>query len=364
MTNSSPAVSRTKYVLVTGGAGFIGCNLADRLAREGEQVLIFDTLTRPGAERNSEWLRRRHPRKISIAVDDIRNEGALRDAASAASAVFHFAAQVAVTASLAEPLTDFSVNLRGTLNLLEALRQRNQGAPLIFASTNKVYGDLAPIPLLLNGNAYQPAAPGLKTTGISEDFPLDFQTPYGCSKGAADQYVLDYARSFGLSAAVIRMSCIYGPRQMGTEDQGWVAHFLLRALRGEPVSVYGDGCQVRDLLFVDDAIEAYVRAWRRIRAISGRAFNLGGGPENAVSLLELIAYIEELLGRRVLTFFQGWRKGDQRYFVADTRRIARALGLPAPIAWRTGVLRLAGWLQGEGLPRGAAPARAGQMAGA
>lgn len=364
MTNSSPAVSRTKYVLVTGGAGFIGCNLADRLAREGEQVLIFDTLTRPGAERNSEWLRRRHPRKISIAVDDIRNEGALRDAASAASAVFHFAAQVAVTASLAEPLTDFSVNLRGTLNLLEALRQRNQGAPLIFASTNKVYGDLAHIPLLLKGNAYQPAAPGLKTTGISEDFPLDFQTPYGCSKGAADQYVLDYARSFGLSAAVIRMSCIYGPRQMGTEDQGWVAHFLLRALRGEPVSVYGDGCQVRDLLFVDDAIEAYVRAWRRIRAISGRAFNLGGGPENAVSLLELIAYIEELLGRRVLTFFQGWRKGDQRYFVADTRRIARALGLPAPIAWRTGVLRLAGWLQGEGLPRGAAPARAGQMAGA
>ena len=176
--------------------------------------------------------------------------------------------------------------------------------------------------------------------------------------------MLDYARSFGLSAAVIRMSCIYGPRQMGTEDQGWVAHFLLRALRGEPVSVYGDGCQVRDLLFVDDAIEAYVRAWRRIRAISGRAFNLGGGPENAVSLLELIAYIEELLGRRVLTFFQGWRKGDQRYFVADTRRIARALGLPAPIAWRAGVLRLAGWLQGEGLPRGAAPARAGQMAGA
>ncbi len=228
-------------VLVTGGAGFIGSNLADRLAAEGHDVLVFDALLRPGVERNLAWLKARHPARISAVTVDLRDEAALSEAAKAAKAVFHLAAQVAVTTSMTDPFGDFEVNIRGTLAILEALRRRGGRTPLVFASTNKVYGDLADVPLDLSGDAYTPSDAGLRAHGVGEARPLDFHTPYGCSKGAADQYVLDYARSFGLPTAVLRMSCIYGPRQMGTEDQGWVAHFLIRALRGEPITIYGDG---------------------------------------------------------------------------------------------------------------------------
>lgn len=364
MKPAAPLVTGPKPVLVTGGAGFIGSNLADRLAREGERVLILDSLVRAGVERNAAWLKRRHPKRLSIVFDDIRNETALADAAAQACAVFHFAAQVAVTASLTEPMADFGVNVQGTLCLLEALRRNGAGTPLVFASTNKVYGDLANVPLTLIDGGYHPADLGLRAVGINEDYPLDFHTPYGCSKGAADQYVLDYARSFGIPTAVMRMSCIYGPNQMGTEDQGWVAHFLLCALGGEPISIFGDGRQVRDLLFVEDAVEAYLQAWRRIRIVSGRAFNLGGGPANAVSLLQLISYVEAMLGRPIDISFRSWRAGDQRYFVSDTRRALRELNLGTPVPWRTGISRLAQWLRDQGAARCAARARTQQMAGA
>ena len=187
----------------------------------------------------------------------------------------------------------------------------------------------------------------MRAKGIGEDRPLDFHTPYGCSKGAADQYVLDYARSFGVPTAVMRMSCIYGPRQMGTEDQGWVAHFLIRALDGEPIAIYGDGRQVRDVLNVADAVEAYVSAWRRIDAVQGRAFNLGGGPANAISLRQLLRHVEDLIGRPVELSFSDWRAGDQRYYVSDMSRAARALELRSQIPWRTGVAALARWLADE-----------------
>jgi CDP-paratose 2-epimerase len=254
---------------------------------------------------------------------------------------------VAVTTSLVEPREDFDINVRGTLNLLDALRRRSEPVPLLFASTNKVYGDLADVPLEATNDAYLPTDATIRTQGIGEDRSLDFHTPYGCSKGAADQYVLDYARSFGVPTAVMRMSCIYGPRQMGTEDQGWVAHFLIRALQGEPISIYGDGRQVRDILDVSDAVDAYLAAWRRIEMVQGRAFNLGGGPANAVSLRQLLSYIEDLLGRPIELTFSDWRAGDQRYYVSNSRRAARELGLRQPVPWRTGVAALAHWLADE-----------------
>jgi CDP-paratose 2-epimerase len=340
----APAAVGRRPVLVTGGAGFIGCNIADRLAAEGHDVLIYDALARPGVDANLDWLKQRHPARVSSVIADIRDEDGVAAAARDASAVFHMAAQVAVTTSLVDPREDFEVNVRGTLNLLDALRVRGDGTPLIFASTNKVYGDLSDLEFELAGEAYRPVDASVREHGVGEDRPLDFHTPYGCSKGAADQYVLDYARSFGVPTAVMRMSCIYGPRQMGTEDQGWVAHFLIRALEGQQITLFGDGRQVRDILDVSNAVEAYLNAWRRIDQVKGQVFNLGGGPSNAVSLRDLIAYISELLGRDVDLAYEDWRAGDQRYFVADTRRARQQLGLSAAVPWRQGVARLAQWL--------------------
>jgi CDP-paratose 2-epimerase len=342
---SAPVHVGLHPVLVTGGSGFIGCNLADRLAREGRHVIVLDSLKRPGTERNASWLLSRHPERVSMIRGDVRDEAAVREAVRDASAVFHFAAQVAVTTSLVEPRDDFSVNVGGTFGILEALRRRKKLSPFIFASTNKVYGDLADLSLELEDTGYRPLDPEVAAHGVAEERPLDFHTPYGCSKGAADQYVLDYARSFGLPTALLRMSCIYGPRQMGTEDQGWVAHFLLCALRDEPIVVYGDGHQVRDILFVDDAVDAYLALWRDIHQLSGRAYNLGGGPANAISLRTLIGFIESELDRRIRTVHQDWRAGDQRYYVSDTRRAQRELGLARPRPWREGVSQLLEWLR-------------------
>jgi CDP-paratose 2-epimerase len=334
-------------ILVTGGAGFIGSNLADRLAADGIDVIVFDTLVRPGVERNLAWLKSRHGSRIQSVVADIRDAALLAEAVQGARAVFHMAAQVAVTTSLADPREDFEINLGGTFNLLEAARRAETPVPVIFASTNKVYGDLADLQFASTSDGYLPTNAAIRAHGIGEQRPLDFHTPYGCSKGAADQYVLDYARSFGLPVAVLRMSCIYGERQMGTEDQGWVAHFLIRALEGKPITLYGDGHQVRDILEVGDAVAAYLAAWQRIDGVAGQVFNLGGGAANAVSLRRLIDYIGELVGTDPDVQFDGWRAGDQRYFVADTRAARAALSLRTPMPWRAGVARLARWLASE-----------------
>jgi CDP-paratose 2-epimerase len=336
----------SRPVLITGGAGFIGSNLADRLAREGHQVVVFDALSRAGVERNLEWLKQRHGSRVTSILGDVRDEDELVRAAADAKAVFHMAAQVAVTTSLDDPREDFEINVKGTINLLDAVRVRREPVPVIFASTNKVYGDLGDLPLECRDNRHEPKSFAAKR-GVDESRPLDFHTPYGCSKGAADQYVLDYCRSFGIPTAVFRMSCIYGQRQMGTEDQGWVAHFLIRALERKPVTIYGDGRQVRDILEVADAVDAYVRALGRIDQVQGRAFNLGGGPVNAVSLLELVEEMQRITGRDVELRFEDWRQGDQRWYVSDTHAAQSALRLPAPRGWRDGVAALARWLADE-----------------
>lgn len=356
-----PGIDR-RPILITGGAGFIGSNLANRLAQDGHNVLVYDALARPGVDANLAWLRRRHPGRIASIIADLRDRDALERAAEGARAVFHMAAQVAVTTSLSDPEQDFDVNLRGTLFLLEALRRQASPPPLIFASTNKVYGNLADIALARNGEAYLPEDPALRRHGVGEDRPLSFYTPYGCSKGAADQYVLDYARGFGVPACVLRMSCIYGPRQLGTEDQGWLAHFLYSVQAGQPISIYGDGRQVRDVLYVDDAVDAYVAAWQRIGQVTGKAFNLGGGPANAVTLLQILAEISEVTGRSANLRFSDWRPGDQRYFVADTRRAAAALGLGPTVGWRDGLQRLADWIAMERPQREPAIAETGGAA--
>jgi CDP-paratose 2-epimerase len=336
--------ARTGSVLITGGAGFIGTNLADRLLREGRRVIVYDNLSRRGVERNLEWLSCRHGSLLEVQTGDTRDARALARAVREASQVFHFAAQVAVTTSLVDPLDDFEVNARGTLNLLEAVRSRPEPPPLIFTSTNKVYGDLEDLELEVSETRYVPRDPGVRAFGVNEARSMNFHSPYGCSKGAADQYVLDYARTFRIPAAVFRMSCIYGPHQCGTEDQGWVAHFLIHAIQSRPITLYGDGMQVRDVLFIDDLVEAFLLAQSRIDLISGQAFNIGGGPSSTTSLVELLERIERLHGERPDVEFDGWRAADQRYYVSDTRKFRAATGWRARVDLSTGLRTLYDWL--------------------
>lgn len=334
-------------VLITGGAGFIGTNLAARLLAEGRRVLIFDNLARAGVETNLHWLQSSFGGALELVIDDVRNREAVAAAVSRASEVFHFAAQVAVTTSLKDPRLDFDINVGGTLNVLEAIRQSHRSIPLVCTSTNKVYGALEDIELEAAETRYRPVDHVVRAAGVSELRPLDFHSPYGCSKGAADQYVLDYCRSFGLRAVVLRMSCIYGQHQFGNEDQGWVAHFLIQALAGRPITIYGNGKQVRDLLFVDDLVNALLLCQERMSELSGHAFNLGGGPGNAVSLNELLHWIRRLVGREPEIERAPWRTGDQRYFVSDTHRFSLATGWRAHIAANQGVVQLYEWLRAQ-----------------
>ena len=350
--------------LITGGAGFIGSNLSHRLLGSGERVRILDNLSRPGVEHNLQWLREQHGERLDVVVADVRDAAAVARAMAGVGQVFHFAAQVAVTTSLQRPQEDFSVNAQGTLNVLEAARARATPPALLMTSTNKVYGGLEDVALAVEGQRYRPVDAALAARGLAETRPLDFHSPYGCSKGTADQYVLDYARSYGLTTAVFRMSCIYGPRQYGTEDQGWVAHFVLRALRGQPIMLYGDGKQVRDILFIDDLVEAFLLARDHGARLSGRAFNMGGGPGNAISLLDLLRHIEELHGERPLAEFDNWRTGDQRYYVSDTRAFEQATGWRRRVGVADGIARLYAWLATRQARAGAAASVVRQAAGA
>jgi CDP-paratose 2-epimerase len=334
----------SRVTLITGGAGFIGANLAHRLLSEGRPVLIFDNLSRAGVGENLRWLRERHGEAVEVMIEDVRDRAAVKRAVARARQVFHFAAQVAVTTSISDPAEDFSINAEGTLNVLEAIRAQPSPPGIVLTSTNKVYGGLDDVALVREGKRYVPVSHDLRAHGISEARPLDFHSPYGCSKGTADQYVRDYARSYGLNTVVFRMSCIYGPHQFGTEDQGWVAHFAVRALSGAPITIYGDGMQVRDILFVEDLVDAFLLAERDIERLSGNAFNIGGGPANTISLLDLLERIERLHGERPDVDLAGWRTGDQRYYVSDTRRFQEATGWRPRVGAEDGIRRLYQWL--------------------
>ncbi|MGV3706399.1 MAG: GDP-mannose 4,6-dehydratase [Arcticibacter sp.] len=330
--------------LITGGAGFIGTNLADALLSEGKSVIIYDNLSRKGVEKNLQWLKDKYDKNLRIEIADVRNETALREAVNSADAVYHFAAQVAVTTSCLDPLMDFEVNARGTVNLLEAIRQSEKQPPLVFTSTNKVYGGLEDMNVILKGDRYEPEDEELAANGVSEDRKVDFHSPYGCSKGTADAYILDYARTYDLKAVVFRMSCIYGPHQFGTEDQGWIAHFLISVLKGEPITIYGDGKQVRDILYIADLINAMKLAQEQMNTLSGKAFNIGGGVENTISLLELIQMIENLNGEKVDVDFGDWRTGDQRYYVSDIAKFNREAGWSPKVSVYQGIENLYHWL--------------------
>ena len=328
---------------VTGGAGFIGVNLCDRLLSNGHEVVILDDLSRPGADKNLVWLTERHTDGVEFIKSDISsNQERLREFAEISDVVFHLAGQVAVTASLLDPYRDFAVNAGGTLNLLEAIRQSTKQPGLIYASTNKVYGDLQELKIGETEDRYYFSDLPM---GISESRALNFHSPYGCSKGCADQYVLDYGRSFELSTVVLRQSCIYGPRQFGIEDQGWLAWFVIAAVTGRQITLYGTGKQVRDILYIDDLVDFYLTVAEEIERFAGQAFNIGGGPDQTLSLIELLSMLEDMLDRDISYVFDDARLGDQLVYVSDIKK-AKMLANWAPATEiRKGLVKLVNWVQ-------------------
>ncbi len=332
-------------VWITGGAGFIGCNTAQYLLNQGHDVTIVDNLARAGSERNLEWLRAAHP-QLSFHQIDIRDFNALKVVLARSDApdvIFHFAAQVAVTTSVLDPRTDFDINALGTLNLLEAVRQLDLDPVLLYSSTNKVYGALDQVAVVEKDTRYIYAD---LPQGVSEEAPLDFYSPYGCSKGAADQYMLDYARIYGLRTIVFRNSCIYGPRQFGVEDQGWLAWFVIAALTGRPITIYGDGKQVRDVLYIHDLIEVMMRAVTSPESTCGKAYNIGGGPTFSLSVwAEFGPMLEDVLGHPITVGFSDWRPGDQRVYVSDISKAAHELDWTPAVAPGEGIRLLASWVR-------------------
>jgi CDP-paratose 2-epimerase len=328
--------------LITGGAGFIGSNLTHRLVREGHEVVVYDDLSRHGADRNVEWLRAEHGDRWTLLQADIRDFEALRQAAADVDILYHLASQVAVTTSVLDPRHDFGVNALGTFNVLEAARLSGRRPIVLYASTNKVYGGMEEVVVLETETGYTYRD---YPHGIAETFPLDFHSPYGCSKGAGDQYVRDYARIYDLPTVVFRQSCIYGTRQFGVEDQGWVAWFIIAAVTGQPITIYGDGKQVRDVLWVDDLLDLFQTAVDRIDVAAGRIYNVGGGAENTLAVWsELGPMLEGLLGRQINVAWDDWRPGDQRIFVADIGKAERELGWRPKVGKGEGVRRLFDWV--------------------
>ena len=328
--------------LVTGGAGFIGSNLVHRLVREGHDVIVYDDLSRQGTDKNCEWLRFEHGDRWTMVQADVRDFERLRRAAAGADVIYHLASQVAVTTSVQDPRHDFEVNALGTFNVLEAARMSGHRPIVLYSSTNKVYGGMEDVIVVegQTGYTYQDYV-----HGIPETYPLDFHSPYGCSKGAGDQYARDYARIYDLPTVVFRQSCIYGPRQFGIEDQGWVAWFLIAAVTGKPITIYGDGKQVRDVLWVDDLIDLYQAAVDQIEIAAGQAYNVGGGPENTLAVWsELGPMMETLMGHPVEVASGDWRPGDQRIFMADIRKAERELGWRPKVEKEEGVRWLYDWV--------------------
>jgi CDP-paratose 2-epimerase len=310
-------------ILVTGGIGFIGTNLSNRLLSDGHEVVLFDNVGRAGVEENLNWLRRQHRNRIQFVKGDVRDYGAVETVMRGSEIVFHLAAQVAVTTSVLNPQEDFAVNALGTLNVLESARRQRRMPIVLYTSTNKVYGGLEHLSIVERPTRYEFEN---LAYGVSESSPLDFHSPYGCSKGAADQYVRDYHRIYGLPTVVFRMSCIYGPHQCGTEDQGWVAHFALTSLRGGKLTIYGDGKQVRDLLYVEDLVDLMSRACVDIEHTAGQIYNVGGGPSNTISVwTELREPLERLVETLPAVDYGEFRPGDQRIYVSDIRKARQDL---------------------------------------
>jgi CDP-paratose 2-epimerase len=333
---------RSKRVLITGGAGFVGCNAARYFGTRNWRVTVLDDLSRDGTDQNLHWLR--DGTSFDFERVDIRERAAVERVFTERrfDAVIHLAAQVAVTTSVTDPRTDFMINALGTFNLLDAVRRHCPEAVFIFASTNKVYGKIEGARYELSGSRYAYVD---RPHGIDEEQALDFLSPYGCSKGAADQYTLDFARMYGIPATSFRQSCIYGTRQFGIEDQGWVAWFTIASRFGRPITIFGDGKQVRDVLYVDDLVRAYEAAIVAPDKIKGQAFNIGGGPGQLLSLVDLVDTLEKRLGRKIPLRFDDWRPGDQRVYISDIRKLERVLGWKPEVGVANGVALLDQWVQ-------------------
>jgi CDP-paratose 2-epimerase len=328
--------------LITGGAGFIGSNLVHRLVQEGRSVVVYDDLSRKGTDKNVAWLRAQHGDRWTLVQADIRDFESLRSAAIDADVIYHLASQVAVTTSVQDPRHDFEVNALGTFNVLEAARLSGHNPIVLYSSTNKVYGGMEDVVVVEGETDYSYRD---YPRGIPETYPLDFHSPYGCSKGTGDQYVRDYARIYGLPTVVCRQSCIYGPRQFGVEDQGWVAWFLIALVTGKPITIYGDGKQVRDVLWVDDLLDLYQATIDRIDVAAGEVYNVGGGPENTLAVWsELGPMLSDLIGCDIEVGSDDWRPGDQRIFVADISKAERELGWRPRTSKERGVRSLYEWV--------------------
>jgi len=329
--------------LITGGAGFIGINLADHYLFHNKHVTILDNFSRAGTEDNVRWLQGKYGSRVNIVRSDIRNaDKKLLELVENVDVVFHQAAQVAVTTSVTEPREDFEVNALGTFNILEAVRSSSGRPIVVYSSTNKVYGKMEEVGIKEGNGRYSYAT---LPDGVQETQALDFYSPYGCSKGAGDQYMIDYARIYGLKTIVFRQSCIYGPHQFGIEDQGRVAWFSIRALQNRPGTIYGDGKQIRDVLYIEELIKAYDAAIENIDTTSGNAYNIGGGPKNTLSLLELLDILEKQFGQRLEYSFDDWRPGDQRVYVSNISKARKDFGWEPGITPEEGVGKLLTWLK-------------------
>ena len=330
-------------ILVTGGCGFIGSNWVDRLLARGENVVAFDNLSRRGSEKNAAWLRNKYGGSFQLIEGDIRDANAIKNAARDADAIYHLAAQVTVTTSVTDPRNDFDINALGTFNTLEAARASGRNPIFVFASTNKVYGGMDDVAIVEKATRYEYAD---LPNGVSEAQPLDFHSPYGCSKGAADQYTRDYHRIYALRSVVFRQSAIYGYRQFGVEDQGWLAWFMIAAVLGRPINIYGDGKQVRDMLFVDDLLDAYDAVLTKIDKVAGQCYNIGGGPRNTISVwTEFGPMLEKLHGQKIPIGRGDWRPGDQKVCVYDTSKAKRDLGWEPQVNVQDGVVKLYHWIK-------------------
>lgn len=334
-----------KKLLIVGGAGFIGVNTARHFAKKGWKITVFDNLVRPGTEVNLRWLKKDFAAQVAFVRGDIvEDTKILNQLVKVHDAVIHLAAQVAVTTSIVDPRNDFLVNALGTFNVLEAIRLSKNKPTLLFASTNKVYGSLEDFPVVEKKDRYEFKNVRIKKYGVGESVQLDFHSPYGCSKGAADQYVVDYSRIYGLKTVVFRQSCIYGEYQFGVEDQGWLAWFVIAAAMDESITLFGNGKQVRDVLHVKDLVSLYECALKDINKISGQVFNVGGGTKNTISLRESIQLIEKNLQKKVTLRHAQVRAGDQPIFVSDNRKVMKMLGWSPKVDVVSGVRNLSSWV--------------------